>query len=71
VFALGLQSLNVNGGHYMAAALTSLIIGLGHIALYRMMPDADPTQILAYLVGGPIGITASMYTHKRTIGRAR
>lgn len=70
VFALGFQSLNVNGGHYLAAASTSFIIGVGHIALYRMMPDADFGQLLAYLLGGPLGITASMWVHRRTVGRA-
>ena len=82
VFALGFQSLNVNGGHYAAAFLTSFAIGLGHLALYRWMPDAGTTQIAAYLLGGPLGlpmvvpvivavfgIVASMWTHRRTVGR--
>lgn len=69
VFALGFQSLNVNGGHYLAAGLTSLVIGLGHLALYKMMPNADLSQMGAYLAGGPLGITASMWAHKRTVGR--
>ncbi len=69
VFALGFQSLNVNGGHYAAAFLTSFAIGLGHLALYRWMPDAGTTQIAAYLLGGPFGIVASMWTHRRTVGR--
>ena len=71
VFALGFQSLNVNGGHYAAAALTSFAIGGGHLALYRWMPDANITEIAAYLCGGPLGITASMYVHRRTIGKRR
>lgn len=65
VFALGFQSLNVNGGHYAAAFMTSFVIGLGHLALYRLMPEASITELAAYLMGGPFGITASMWAHRR------
>ncbi len=65
VFALGLQSLNVNQGHYWAAAGTSLLIGLGHIALYKFMPGANAADIVGYLAGGVTGITSSMWFHRR------
>jgi hypothetical protein len=65
VFALGLQSLNVNQGHYLAAAGTSLLIGAGHIALYKFMPGANAADVVAYLAGGVSGITASMWFHRR------
>lgn len=71
VFALGFQSLNVNGGHYAAAFMTSFVIGLGHLALYRLMPEASITELAAYLMGGPFGITASMWAHRRTLGKLR
>lgn len=64
VFALGLQSLNVNQGHYWAAAGTSLLIGAGHIGLYRYMPSANGLELAGYLVGGVTGITASMWFHR-------
>lgn len=64
VFALGLQSLNVNQGHYLAAAATSLAIGAGHIALYKFMPGANVVDIIAYLAGGVIGIVSSMWFHR-------
>lgn len=64
VFALGLQSQNVNQGHYWAAAFTSLLIGGGHIALYRYMPNANWVELAAYLVGGVTGITFSMWFHR-------
>ena len=69
VFALGFQSQNVNQGHYKSAFVTSFAIGIGHLALYRLMPEATPTEIAAFLMGGPFGITASMYIHRRTLGR--
>ena len=64
VFALGLQSLNVNGGYYWAAAFTSLLIGAGHIALYKFMPGADLGDVVGYLAGGVTGITSSMWFHR-------
>lgn len=69
VFALGFQSQNVNQGHYWAAALTSVAIGASSIVLYKLMPDSSALEILGYLVGGVTGITASMYVHRRTLGR--
>lgn len=64
VFALGFQSLNVNRGHYCAAFFTSFVIGIGHLCLYRFLPEATPSQIVAYLLGGPLGITSSMWAHR-------
>lgn len=69
VFALGFQSQNVNQGHYVAAFMTSFAIGGGHLLLYRLMPEANTSEIVAYLMGGPFGITASMYVHRRWMAR--
>jgi hypothetical protein len=65
VFTLGLQSLNVNQGHYLAAAVTSLGIGAGHVLLYKYMPTADWLELGGYFIGGVTGITASMWFHRR------
>lgn len=69
VFALGLQSQNVVGGHYVAAFVTSFVIGGASLVLYRYLPDPTPTQVFAYLCGGATGIVSSMWIHRRTIGR--
>lgn len=69
VFALGFQSQNVNQGHYLAAFMTSFLIGGGHLALYRLMPEASLSEVLAYLLGGPFGIIASMVVHRRYMRR--
>ncbi|HNA67244.1 MAG TPA: hypothetical protein PLN96_05300 [Zoogloea sp.] len=71
VFALGFQSQNVNQGHYTAAFVTSFFIGAGHLALYRFMPEASLSETVAYLMGGPFGIVASMVVHRRTLGREK
>lgn len=64
VFALGLQSLNVNGGHRWAAFFTSFGIGLGNLVVLKLAPDAGPLEIAAYMAGGPLGIVASMAAHQ-------
>lgn len=69
VFGLGLQSLNVNGGHYMAAFLTSFVIGGANMVLFKLAPNASPTEIAAYLLGGPFGIICSMAAHRRIVRR--
>lgn len=71
VFALGLQSLNVNGGHYLAAFLTSLVIGAMNMVLYKLAPNASWSEIACYLAGGPIGIVASMKVHRRFARRPK
>lgn len=63
VFALGLQSLNVNNGHYRAAFLTSLSIGVANLVLYKLAPGAAGAEIAAYLLGGPFGIVCAMKAH--------
>ena len=63
VFFLGLQSLNVNRGRYLAAFVTSFGIGISNLVLYKLAPEASGTEIAAFLIGGPFGIVASMYAH--------
>lgn len=67
VFALGLQSLNVNGGHRVAAFLTSFAIGGSNLVLYKLAPDAGGIEIAAYLIGGPLGIVCSMRAHPHLV----
>lgn len=64
VFALGLQSLNVNGGHYVAAFVTSFAIGCANLVLFKLAPDASGAEIAAYLSGGPFGIVCAMRAHR-------
>jgi len=64
-FALGFQSRNVNTGQYGAAAITSFFIGGTHLVLYKALPDGGLLACSAYLIAGPLGITASMWAHNR------
>lgn len=63
VFALGVQSLNVNGGHRAAAFFTSLVIGVSNLVLFKLAPNASALEIAAYLAGGPLGIVSAMKAH--------
>lgn len=67
VFALGLQSLNVNGRHYIAAFFTSFAIGGGNIILFKLTPGANGVEIFAFMIGGPFGIIASIWVHPRVV----
>jgi hypothetical protein len=69
VFFLGLQSLNVNGGHYAAAFFTSFGIGMGNLVLFKLAPNANVTEMAAYLCGGPLGIVFAMRVHRVWRGR--
>lgn len=63
VFLLGVQQLNVQHGHQLAAAATSLFIGISQLALYKLAPDAGGVEIAAYLTGGPLAIVCAMKVH--------
>lgn len=66
VMALGLQSLNVNRGHYVMAFLTSLFIGGSQWILYKVVPgETTGPDLVAYLFGGPFGIVTAMWLHPR------
>ena len=69
VFALGFQSLNVNGGHYTAAFMNSFLIGSANLVLFKTVPHANIGEMAAYLLGGPFGIVTSMWVHSKTIGK--
>lgn len=64
VFFLGLQSLSVNSGHKILAAVNSLVISTFNLYLLKSVPDIHTWQATAaYLLGGPVGITLAIYTH--------
>lgn len=68
VLALGVQSLNVNGGHRWLAAGTSLFIGTGNLVLLKTLPgDTTWVDVAAYLLGGPAGIVSAMALHPRLV----
>lgn len=54
VFSLGFQQKNVIGGHFKSAALTSFVIGASQIYLWRTLPNANVSEVIAALLRGPV-----------------
>ena len=71
VFLLGFQQKNVQGNHYLPAIVTSFGIGGAQIFLWTLVPNANATQILATLLGGPVGIVAAMWGHPKIFKRPK
>lgn len=67
VFALGIQSLNVNNGHRRLAMFTSLFIGSSQMVLFKLAPDASWLEAASFLLGGTIGIYAAMCSHPHLV----
>lgn len=61
VFALGLQSLMVNRGHFIGAFMNSLLISTAQLLLLKLGPNATGMEIAGYIFGGPFGIVSAMY----------
>ena len=64
VFLLGAQSLLVNNGRYAAAFANSVAIGLCNTLFFRLVPDATPLELAAFIAGGPFGIVSAMWTFR-------
>ena len=62
------QIRNIAGGHVVMAFFTSLIYSAVFATLYKLMPDADWLDIIAYAVGTSFGVVSSMKLHIRMHG---
>lgn len=70
VLFLGLQSLNVNGGHKLLAVTTSFGISVANLFILKVMPGpTDGLELVAYMTGGPLGIWVSMCIHPWVVRR--
>lgn len=66
VFLLGFNSRNINTGQYLTAAITSSLIGLTNLILFKKLPVVTTfLEGAGYCLGGSIGITLAMYIHSR------
>ena len=69
IFLLGIQQLNIVRGYYVAAAVTSLLLGVCGWFTIGIIAEAttyDLTSVtfLTYIVAGPMGIVTAMWVHK-------
>ncbi len=64
VLLLGLQSLNVNQRHFVLAAITSFVLGIGGFYLTSVIGNARGQELTAiwygFVFSGPAGITSAM-----------
>lgn len=65
VFLLGFQQQNVIHGNYKMAAVTSASIALTQFLIYNGAVGGGVMEVVEMAVGGSIGITSSMYVHRR------
>lgn len=66
VFLLGLQQLNVQHGHRLAAAITSVLISAATLVQFKLLPGPTTAlDIAGYMAGGVLGIVASMTVYPR------
>jgi hypothetical protein len=70
VFGRAIQSQNVIGGHYIAAAVTPYGIAIGEVLSVLLVVDAGWTSIPYVGTGGALGAVAAMWVHRRIVGRA-
>lgn len=71
VFALVFQQQNVIHRHFVVGALTSLVIGGALIYQWRAIPSANISEIVATLLGGPVGFVGSLWAHPKIMKRRR
>ena len=65
IFLLGFQQQNVTGGHYKMAFFNSMLISLSQFTLYRVAVASAAVDVVYLALGGAIGVTLSMYTHRK------
>lgn len=69
VLTLGIQQINVEQRHMLAAAATSPLIGIAHLVLFKVLPGpTGALEIAAYLAGGSAGIVAGIWAHPGSCG---
>lgn len=65
VFVRGFQQLNVIGGHYIMASVTSYVIALFEVLFIVDVVSRGFDSILFVGTGGAIGVIAAMFLHPR------
>lgn len=61
VFALGFQQHNVHYHRYQAAFVNGIFIGIMNLLILRLGPSASPSEMMAFLMGGPLGSVAAIW----------
>ena len=67
VYLLSFQQQNVIHGHYALASLTSFVIAAAQFAMIQAVATGGSYDWVLMGAGGSIGVTLSMFTHRRWI----
>ncbi len=65
VFALSFQQQNLHYRRYALAFLNSIFIGILNLLLLKLGPQATVPEMLALIMGGPLGTMFAMWMHDR------
>jgi len=69
VFLRALQQQNVIHGYYKWAAVTSYALAVMEVSVIYTIASVGYSSILWVGTGGAIGVTLSMYVHRRYINK--
>ena len=67
VYLLAFQQQNVIHGHYWLAAMTSFVIAAAQFAMIQAVATGQTIDFILMGAGGSMGVTLSMFTHRRWI----
>lgn len=68
VFGRAVQQLNVTKGHYLAAAMTPMIIAAGEIAVVGSIVVSGWSAWPWISAGGGLGAVGAMWAHRQLLG---
>ncbi len=68
IFLLAFQNQNVIGGFYRWAAAVSLLLAVTDVAIVLLVMDKGWWSVPYVAAGGVVGVTSSMWVHRRWVG---
>ena len=71
VFLLGIQSRNVNGGHYIAAVITSFGISASNFMFAKFAAVGDVLTFSICAAGGCTGIASAIWFYEHVVAPRR
>jgi len=65
VFALNFQQHHVHSRRSGFTFVNAVIIGVLNLVMLKLGSQASPTEMVAYISGGPMGNVAAMWAHDK------
>lgn len=70
VFAFAFQQHNIHYRRYRLAVVNALLIDLMHLVLLKLGSGATSSEMVAFLIGGPLGTMTAMWLNDRLFATA-